>query len=608
MTARVAAALHGVIFADGEGRMDVYDSAAQALGALGYRMAPAVQDAQPCDADDDGPADVGDVSGRTLPPPVVETVAMDTVRAWATPEHAATIDAGRTWQAFEDSVLDPSVRTADGPVLVRGRRMGVTFARLRQMRELRYIRPIRRAAWGVTCRVFFVPKDETFDRLIWNGKPLNAMCRKPPPVRFPPLHQMLRVLTRPDIAGYLSFDFATWFVQLPCGPRVRDVFLVQSADGAVWRMAGIPMGWTWAPLVAQAVSETIVREARRRLGDPDWLVSYVYIDNVLFAIRDADGDLLVQRSRDVEGVFRSVCASAGAHIKESATVIGTDVDWLGVMLRAGSRQCSFRARFTEKVAAVDGDLAGGPVEMRLAWRAIAVAVRAMWVARHPLARIASALRWLVRAAAALSRRELRWDTRVMLWPSAVAELRAVYRWVAAGGRFDVWEPAERVIAWGASDAAGGAGGARGYIVRRGATVLAVRMPPLGVHINVEESSAMETGIVETASRCSDSGFIVWYGDNTVANGWQIRSWSPRAVRNGAIIVRAAIMERKRQEQVIRRVAGGDANIADILTRNDERAGRLRAGAFWRLTFRVECECDDLCDHVRAALAAICTAT
>ena len=472
-----------MIFASARGTFNTYDAGQRAHEAFGYRF----HDSPVCWEDaterDEKPAahperpppacgqqqqqrapDAGDAERRDLPAPIVETVDLERVRTWAEPGAADVIAVVTDPAIFEAAVVRPDQRGVQVD-MGAGRTLRVSAKRLHRLIELRYIRLMRRPPeWGSVCSIFFVPKDENYDRTIYNGIPLNARCNPPPNVAFAPLHDMLAALTRPDVGAYRCYDFSTWFVQLRAHPQVQRVFCVRRADGVWYRMTGLPMGWSWAPVIAQRVAETIVRETMRRLGAgvAARVTTYVYIDNVVYAVRR--GEFLQQDLDAIDRMFRIVCAEAGAALKESASVVGATVDWLGCMLTAGSRHVCFRAAFVAKCAEVEAEMLRPHYPVRLAWKAIAVTVRALWVAQRPLAEIADALRWLVRTAVALGEDRLRWDSPCVLWAAALAQLRRVWAWLRdTNGAFEVMEvDSAPTGCWGNSDAAGAASGARGF--------------------------------------------------------------------------------------------------------------------------------------------------
>ena len=91
-------------------------------------------------------------------------------------------------------------------------------------------------------------------------------------------------------------------------------------------------------------------------------------------------------------------------------------------------------------------------------------------------------RFLVRSSGCLAEGALTWESPIRLWAAAVHQLRCVFRWLASGGPFQVWESADLLLGVGVSDAAGGAG-CGGYIFRQGRLMIAVRMMLRDEHIN-----------------------------------------------------------------------------------------------------------------------------
>ncbi len=603
-SSRMSMAVRGVIYAKGEGIFAMYDEPAAAVSLWDYGgEAPVLR------AYGSGKGHLRDkkgTSGRKLPVPVVETVDLSRLIPWAARDASEVLRTVLSWDVFTTTVILQEERER-GFVCDPRRRMAAGGARLRSLKGLRYLRPVRRVpAWGGTCEIFFCPKDDIWDRMIYNGRPINARCARPPNVGFVAVHDMLRRLTRPDVARYASYDFRSWFIQLKVSPEVQRVFCVQAMDGSLFRVSGLPMGWSWAPVIAQKVAQTIVDEALRRIADVR-VGAFVYIDNVIFYLHDEEAaDRRVER---LDSVFREVCGEANAALKESATTIGVAADWLGVMVTAGRRQASFREGFVEKVRQVREVLeAHQTQEMRFLWRALALSVRALWVARRPLAEIADAMRWMSRAAVALNEGSARWETKARMWDAAHRQLVDVLRWIAEfSGAFTVWEPeSEAIVAVGASDAAGGPQGAGGFLWRQENKVTAVRICGEGEqrrHINVMEAEAMESGLWAVL-QVVPSGTIRWFGDNTVANAWAMRSWAPQAGRNACLKRRAALMRRRKVEVSVERVGGGSDNPADVLTRSSEAYAMLAPGVSWTRQFDVECACEGLCDHVRAGLLKI----
>jgi hypothetical protein len=292
---------------------------------------------------------------RVLPQPVVETVevrkVLEALRQVTQPTETETFVV-RVLEVFCDVALyRQQVLETDFVSDVSGvcHRASLTRSRLMQLKEKGYIQRVRgRQPVGVTCPLMFVPKDDKEDRTIWNGKKYNKKCRRPLRCPFERMHDMFRSLTQPGGRWYLAYDFSTWFVQLLVHMWIHETFLIRLADGSIWRLCGVPMGFTWAPLLAQCVALALLclwwRALSQRVRDRVrcW---FVYVDNVIVLL-DTDDQRIV---RETDEVFRRVCASFGVVLKEKASVSGTSTDWLGVIVTAGSREVTFRQKILQKV-------------------------------------------------------------------------------------------------------------------------------------------------------------------------------------------------------------------------------------------------------------------
>lgn len=572
----------------------VYDLLSEVEVAAGYAMCPLSGVGL-----ERGPSNsCSGESGRDLPTPIVETVDVESLLPWVLEGDRWILEAMCSWGCFVRHVLGSEGELAG---VVDARLVNVSASRLRRMVELRYVRRIRIGSsvkGGVACAVMFVPKDDEFDRLIWNGIPLNRRCRRPPPVAFVPIHEMLRALGTSRVVWALSYDFATWFIQLRVHPDVQRVFLVRCQDGSLWRITGVPMGFAWAPVVAQVIAESIVAEALRRIDD-ERVRAFIYIDNVmLFFEGDCDSSFV----ESVDRVFRQVCAEAGAVLKESAFVSGVQQDWLGIELVVGQSRAQLRRRFCEKVAALWDVLRDeSAVELQVWWRMCALVVRSLWVTARPLATVGDVMSWMSRKAKEMQEGRVGWRTKVDMWSLARRQLAAVVDWVRLGGSFRIVVPADRVIACGVSDAAS-AGAARGFVFRVGRRLRMVRMAndDDGPHINVLEFQAAVAGIKEVWQSCTESGWLVWGSDSMVAMGWIRLGWSPEIRRNGMLLELFDVM-RKGVDRELRlvKVPGGPKNVADVLTRNG--CGMLAKGRSWCRDGWLSCECRGICRHAMRLL-------
>lgn len=541
---------------------------------------------------------------RPLPKPVVETCSVQQVADALDPEDDAdllrTLRVVTNMAAFKEYVLGEGYRSD------LTRRLRVPAERVRELKAKDYIRRVRNPSlYAFACTLFWVPKsDGKTDRTIFKGTPLNARCKRPHRTLFEPMPQMLQRLTDPEIKYFLAYDLSTWFVQLKLPEDIAGTFAVRLMDGSVFRVTGIPMGWTWAPAVAQAVTLALLRLTMRRLPAEvreQVAIQYAYIDNIIFALKDP------RVADEVDRCWRAVCAEHGVAIKESDTVKGTTVDWLGVELSAGSRDAMFRKRFRDKLVETWDLCVQGKVRtVRAWWRMVALAVHVLWTSQCVLTTLIQPLRWLSRTASSLHRGECTWSTEVTPWSGVAEDIGKVFE--QAQRSFQVRAVPERVIIRGQSDAA--ANGFSAFVVRKpGGNVTAARAgaTPQGIHINRSEMRIALAGIRWSLGQIGqEEGVIDWASDNTTAVAWLQRRWSSEWNMNEAISTLHEEMVAAGSRLAIRHVPGVRC-VPDVLTRCALYPGQqCRAPEAYCRELVMACTCDGLCEHVADEVRRLAT--
>lgn len=110
---------------------------------------------------------------------------------------------------------------------------------------------------------FSVPKDDVFDRSIFNGRLLSTFTDVPPPVNLadvPRVISEMRVLADQLGVGFnvIVGDLRHWFHQLELSLESSRYFglAINDETGAqrFFRYRGLPMGWSWSPCIAQAAA------------------------------------------------------------------------------------------------------------------------------------------------------------------------------------------------------------------------------------------------------------------------------------------------------------------------------------------------------------------
>ena len=539
--------------------------------------------------------------GRELAEAVVETVGLEEVVRLAEDRRLLSDRECVILRAFVDERLFTEVVVQEGFRSDTRVAVGVARDKWDELRQKRYVVRLRgRPERCVTASLFCVQKDVETDRLIYNGVRVNEQVRKPDPVPLDKLHQVIADMVAVETSWYLAYDFRTWFVQLRLGTGVAPFFVVRRRS-EFWRVCGLPMGFAWAPLVAQLVAKAVVEETIRRLAEDvrgGVLRASVYIDNILFILK---GEEPQGRAHGIDEVFRTVCAEWGVELKEKAFISGKTVDWLGVVACAGRRELRFRESLVVKtrecLAAVQDSRTC--LSLRSWWRVVALLVHCLWVRRDPLGHIAGALRWVSRTATRMAEGGLGWEDKVRMWEAGRRQVQRVCGWVC-----EPWawvEVPKEVVVQGVSDAAGEeAHGFRGSVFRVKGKVVARRTGSVRTRIAVAEFDAAAEPLLELLRAPEvESGVIEWWCDNTVATAWISRTWALDEQRNG-ILMRMRELERDRRKTVRVRHVKSAENVADVLTRCQGGAGHACPERFeWE--WEAACACTGICPHVREVL-------
>ena len=108
-------------------------------------------------------------------------------------------------------------------------------------------------------------------RTIYDGRTLNGFCRRPPPVNIPdPVDVSRFISTIPSarLCIYLA-DFRHFFHQFGLHEAIRPFFGL-SIDEQLFQWVTLPMGFSWAPFVAQATAMALIAEATQQYHARDY--------------------------------------------------------------------------------------------------------------------------------------------------------------------------------------------------------------------------------------------------------------------------------------------------------------------------------------------------
>lgn len=126
-------------------------------------------------------------------------------------------------------------------------------------------------------------KDETL-RLVVDGRKVNVLMEPPPKMELPTIEEVVNYLMSNEYA--MTVDGISYFYQFGISDEVSTLFCANLAAArgeftpvALTRM---PMGWSYAPHIAQKVSNTLLR------GKDGRILGMAWIDNFIFAGRSKD--------------------------------------------------------------------------------------------------------------------------------------------------------------------------------------------------------------------------------------------------------------------------------------------------------------------------------
>ncbi|KAJ9469488.1 hypothetical protein DIPPA_24973, partial [Diplonema papillatum] len=320
------------------------------------------------------------------------------------------LDVVRSWESFRSALLPGAEEALMASAITRttSRRM------LRHFPDLvRYgVAEVASGGLRVVLPAFTVDKKSGGQRFVCDGRKLNAIMARPPPMLLPSVHEVIdRVLASSvvflaDARSYfyqfrLDADIRPYFGMHLAGPRGR---FVQA------QLAAMCMGWSWAPAIAQRASRVLLPEAD---GLP-WVDNFVVVGS---SLREATSrfDSFVQRCRDVNCELNEDDEQFGAPLRE--------FDLLGLHFELSRFDRPARYRMAESWVS---KLLGSPelamvrlggVSPRQFYRVFGSLVWFAYTTRFRLAYARCSLSFLQRLASTLASDPAAWDVTRAVPPS-----------------------------------------------------------------------------------------------------------------------------------------------------------------------------------------------
>ncbi|KAJ9437841.1 Gag-Pro-Pol polyprotein, partial [Diplonema papillatum] len=285
----------------------------------------------------------------------------------------------------------------------------------------------------VVLPAFTVPKKSGGERFVCDGRKLNAVMPRPPPMLLPSMPDVIdRVLSSAVV--YLA-DAKSYFYQFELDEGVRGYFGMNLAGprGSFVRarLRAMCMGWSWAPAIAQRASRVILPETD---GLP-WVDNFVIVGDSL-AEAEERFTRFARRCREVNCVLNDDEGQYGIPL--------TQFDLLGLRfdLASSPPRYSMATAWVEKLLR-SSELAvfrGGVVSPRAFYRLFGALVWFAYTTRFPLAYARCALSFVQRLSSRLSVGGLQaWDVPVNVPASTAREVESLTatigenRWVTRVG-------------------------------------------------------------------------------------------------------------------------------------------------------------------------------
>jgi hypothetical protein len=342
----------------------------------------------------------------TFNPPAVETIKWDAVMPELDPSERYVTEVILSYDMFLQRALGGREPKPNADRSASRSCRGMSDRWTRELRELMYVRaPTPGTVPAVVCPLFAVDRTDGKLRLIFDGRELNDMIVRPPRTRLGPIGDELASMCHDDNVQHLvTLDFKSWFVQLAPDQRVADVFFRSSLQeyGDVV-VTGLPMGFAWAPVIAQSVATAFTRVVVRDVL-PEVVVycQHVYIDNIIFGVKTAAD------AERVKSKCEEVAAKWGIVIKSSSWEVGPSVTWRGVVVDAARGQARLVDRFVLKVQEAVAAAQKVAWDLRISDTIpiISCLIYATYVRDMPLASLVEPLRLLSRLAASLQKDDI----------------------------------------------------------------------------------------------------------------------------------------------------------------------------------------------------------
>ena len=228
----------------------------------------------------------------------------------------ATLHAAEDYTEDERLALDILRGRVPPALLLRSkRRFSKRFSKFRHMKTLDDAEITEKGPATLYLPIFTIKKKNGRLRLIVDGRQANRAFQDPPAMPLPRLYDFQEYLLDNKFAG--QCDARCFFYQIGLPEEYRTFFGVVGrgvrGPRTHRRMTTVPMGWSWAPFLAQCVANILVKH-----------IGMVWVDNFVLAAKSKS------QYEDQANTFRRRCAQVGLIVDDPEMIPDTSIQVLGL--------------------------------------------------------------------------------------------------------------------------------------------------------------------------------------------------------------------------------------------------------------------------------------
>lgn len=161
----------------------------------------------------------------------------------------------------------PGIRRGTSRFMARHKE---NLERWRVVRETMHVRAI--------TNYFTVSKKNGTLRLVVDARKINALMRRVPKMELPVLNEVLLLLLCSKY--FITVDGTSYFYQFHISEKVGELFCANLAGArgefTTVALTRMPMGWNWAPAIAQKTSNTLLKMGDSILGKA-WVDNFIFV-------------------------------------------------------------------------------------------------------------------------------------------------------------------------------------------------------------------------------------------------------------------------------------------------------------------------------------------